>query len=69
MRGQSARARRELEEMLAEFHSANEVSLAHWAQDALARIEFDLGTSFIEAPNTAPESDPDLDTVRTKPVR
>lgn len=69
MRGQSARARRELEEMLAEFHSSNEVSLAHWAQDALARIEFDLGTSFIEAPDSAPESDPDLDTVRTKPVR
>jgi serine/threonine protein kinase/tetratricopeptide (TPR) repeat protein len=69
MRGQSARARRELEEMLAEFHSANEVSLAHWAQDALARIEFDLGTSFIEAPSQQVESDPDLDTVRTKPVR
>lgn len=69
MRGQSARARRELEEMLAEFHSANEVSLAHWAQDALARIEHDLGTSFIEAPAPVFDSNPEEDTVRTKPIR
>jgi tetratricopeptide (TPR) repeat protein len=71
MLGQSARARRELEEMLADFHATNEVSLAHWAQDALARIERDLGHSFITAPT--PESDedgdPEVDTVRTKPVR
>ncbi len=69
MRGQSARARRELEEMLAEFHSSNEVSLAHWAQDALARIEHDLGTSFIEAPAAVFDSNPEEDTVRTKPIR
>jgi tetratricopeptide (TPR) repeat protein len=69
--GQTARARRELEEMLADFHATNEVSLAHWAQDALARIERDVGHSFITAP--VPEEsaggDPDVDTVRTKPVR
>jgi serine/threonine protein kinase len=71
MVGQSARARRELEEMLADFHSANEVSLAHWAQDALARIERDLGHSFITAPgpDEVEEGNPDEDTVRTKPVR
>lgn len=67
--GQSARARRELEEMLADFHSANEVALAHWAQDALARIERELGHSFI---TTVPPDDddgtPEDDTVRTKPV-
>ena len=69
MRGQSARARRELEEMLAEFHSANEVSLAHWAQDALARIEHDLGASFIQAPAPVFDTNPEEDTVRTKPIR
>ena len=70
MLGQSARARRELEEMLADFHAANELSLAHWAQEALARIERDLGTAFIETPDDAgAESDPEQDTVRTKPVR
>ncbi len=70
MLGQSARARRELEEMLADFHAANELSLAHWAQEALARIERDLGTSFIENPGeTDPDSDPEQDTVRTKPVK
>jgi tetratricopeptide (TPR) repeat protein len=71
MMGQSARARRELEEMLADFHSANEVSYAHWAQDALSRIERDLGTSFIETPDdgSTPTLDPDEDTVRTKPIR
>lgn len=71
MLGQSARARRELEEMLADFHATNEVSLAHWAQDALARIERDLGHSFITAPTpeTDEDGDPDVDTVRTKPVR
>ena len=70
MFGQSARAKRELEEMLADFHAANELSLAHWAQEALARIERDLGTSFIEAPDGAPEdTDPEQDTVRTKPVK
>jgi serine/threonine protein kinase/tetratricopeptide (TPR) repeat protein len=72
MLGQSARARRELEEMLADFHATNEVSLAHWAQDALARIERDLGHSFITAPVQevrGDDGDPDVDTVRTKPVR
>ena len=70
MLGQSARARRELEEMLADFHAANELSLAHWAQEALARIERDLGTSFIENPDEAdPDTDPEQDTVRTKPVK
>jgi serine/threonine protein kinase/tetratricopeptide (TPR) repeat protein len=70
MLGQSARARRELEEMLADFNAANELSLAHWAQEALARIERDLGTSFIENPGEADaETDPEQDTVRTKPVK
>ncbi len=68
--GDSARARRELEEMLADFQAGNELSLAHWAQEALARIERDLGTAFIEAPDEDdPDSDPEQDTVRTKPVR
>jgi|GEM_PF-1219694 len=68
--GDSARARRELEEMLADFQAGNELSLAHWAQEALARIERDLGTSFIEAPDAdEDDSDPEQDTVRTKPVR
>jgi serine/threonine protein kinase/tetratricopeptide (TPR) repeat protein len=70
MQGQSARARRELEEMLADFNAANELSLAHWAQEALARIERDLGTSFIENPGEADaDTDPEQDTVRTKPVK
>jgi serine/threonine protein kinase len=69
MLGDSARARRELEEMLADFHASNELSLAHWAQEALARIERDLGTSFIETPAPAADSDPEQDTVRTKPIR
>ena len=71
MFGQSARAKRELEEMLADFHAANELSLAHWAQEALARIERDLGTSFIDMPGGSPAQDPDpeQDTVRTKPVK
>jgi len=70
MLGDSARARRELEEMLADFHATNELSLAHWAQEALARIERDLGTSFIETPiATADPTDPEQDTVRTKPLR
>jgi serine/threonine protein kinase/tetratricopeptide (TPR) repeat protein len=70
MLGDSARARRELEEMLADFHATNELSLAHWAQEALARIERDLGTSFIETPAVAPDAtDPEQDTVRTKPLR
>ena len=69
MMGQTPRARRELEEMLADFHSTNEVSFVHWAQDALARIERDIGTNFIDAsslpePATAPEED----TVRTRPI-
>jgi serine/threonine protein kinase/tetratricopeptide (TPR) repeat protein len=68
MMGQSARARRDLEEMLADFHTTNELSLAHWAQEALARIERDLGTSFIEAPELPDEvdPDPDQDTVPTR---
>ncbi len=70
MLGDSARARRELEELLADFHATNELSLAHWAQEALARIERDLGTSFIETPSGDPDtSDPEQDTVRTKPLR
>lgn len=68
--GDSARARRELEEMLADFQAGNELSLAHWAREALARIERDLGTAFIEAPAAeVDDSDPEQDTVRTKPVR
>ncbi len=68
--GQSARARRELEEMLADFHRADELSLAHWAQQALARIEEDLGTSFIETPTAdLADGDPNVDTIRTKPVK
>jgi ATP/maltotriose-dependent transcriptional regulator MalT len=68
--GQSPRARRELEEMLADFRSQNELSLAQWAQDALNRIERDRGTSFIETPDTGlgDTSDPDEATVRTRPV-
>lgn len=71
MIGQSPRARRELEEMLADFESANENSLAQWARDALGRIERDRGTSFIESPE--PEAvdsqlSPDEDTICTKPV-
>jgi serine/threonine protein kinase/tetratricopeptide (TPR) repeat protein len=70
MLGQSARARRELEEMLADFSAANELSLAHWAQEALARIERDLGTSFIENAGEADlDTDPEQDTVRTKPIK
>ncbi|MCB9705949.1 MAG: protein kinase [Myxococcales bacterium] len=71
LRGQSPRARRELEEMLADFESAKEFSLANWAKEALARIERDRGTTFIEAPIDLAEADvaPDEETVRTKPVR
>jgi tetratricopeptide (TPR) repeat protein len=71
MLGQSPRARRELEEMLADFQSTSELALAQWAQDALCRIERDRGTSFIETP-AEPESQPaspDEETVRTKPLR
>jgi len=69
MMGQTPRARRELEEMLADFHSTNEISFVHWAQDALARIERDIGTNFIEA-SSAPDhgGTPDEDTVRTRPI-
>ncbi|MCY1056398.1 protein kinase [Nannocystis sp. SCPEA4] len=71
MLGQSPRARRELEEMLADFHSTNELSLAQWAQEALSRIERDRGTSFIETPDETDSQtvSPDQDTVRTKPLR
>lgn len=71
MLGQSPRARRELEEMLADFHSTNELSLAQWAQEALSRIERDRGTSFIETPEEADaqSASPDQETVRTKPLR
>jgi serine/threonine protein kinase/tetratricopeptide (TPR) repeat protein len=68
MMGQTPRARRELEEMLADFHSTNEISFVHWAQDALARIERDIGTNFIEASNVDVESAPEEDTVRTRPI-
>ena len=64
---QSARARRELEEMLDDFHSSNEIALCQWAQDALARIEQDLGHGFvrpIDLPQT-PDANPDQETVRT----
>lgn len=69
MMGQTPRARRELEEMLADFHSTNEISFVHWAQDALARIERDIGTNFIES-TPVPElaSAPTEDTVRTRPI-
>jgi serine/threonine protein kinase/tetratricopeptide (TPR) repeat protein len=71
MLGNSAKARRELEEMLADFHASKEVALAHWAQDALARIERDLGHAFVAAaiPEEGDDIAPDEDTVRTKPVR
>ena len=68
MMGQTPRARRELEEMLADFHSTNEISFVHWAQDALARIERDIGTNFIEASSVDVESAPEEDTVRTRPI-
>jgi serine/threonine protein kinase/tetratricopeptide (TPR) repeat protein len=68
MMGQTPRARRELEEMLADFHSTNEISFVHWAQDALARIERDIGTNFIEASTPEIESAPEEDTVRTRPI-
>ena len=68
MMGQTPRARRELEEMLADFHSTNEISFVHWAQDALARIERDIGTNFIEANSVDVESAPEEDTVRTRPI-
>lgn len=68
MMGQTPRARRELEEMLADFHSTNEISFVHWAQDALARIERDIGTNFIEASSIDVESAPEEDTVRTRPI-
>ncbi len=71
MLGQSPRARRELEEMLADFQSTSELSLAQWAQDALSRIERDRGTAFIETPDEPQEqvTSPDEETVRTKPLR
>jgi serine/threonine protein kinase/tetratricopeptide (TPR) repeat protein len=69
MMGQTPRARRELEEMLADFHSTNEISFVHWAQDALARIERDIGTNFIEVPMPPmDDTPPDEDTVRTRPI-
>ncbi len=68
MMGQTPRARRELEEMLADFHSTNEISFVHWAQDALARIERDIGTNFIESASPELESTPEEDTVRTRPI-
>jgi len=69
MMGQTPRARRELEEMLADFHSTNEISFVHWAQDALARIERDIGTNFIEVPMPpVDDSPPEDDTVRTRPI-
>ena len=68
MMGQTPRARRELEEMLADFHSTNEISFVHWAQDALARIERDIGTNFIESTSHEVDSAPDGDTVRTRPI-
>jgi tetratricopeptide (TPR) repeat protein len=68
MMGQTPRARRELEEMLADFHSTNEISFVHWAQDALARIERDIGTNFIETDTHELQSAPEEDTVRTRPM-
>ena len=68
MMGQTPRARRELEEMLADFHSTNEISFVHWAQDALARIERDIGTNFIDASSLEPILTPEEDTVRTRPI-
>jgi len=43
--GQTARARRELEEMRVDFQATYEASLARWAQAALDRIEADVGGS------------------------
>lgn len=69
MMSQTPRARRELEEMLADFHSTNEISFVHWAQDALARIERDIGTNFIDAASPdISHGAPDEDTVRTRPI-
>lgn len=70
LNGHTARARRELEEMLADFQSSNQLSLAHLAQEALAQIERDLETSFIAAPLDPSQrtGDPEQDTVRTKPI-
>lgn len=69
MTGHTPRARRELEEMLADFHSTNEISFVHWAQDALARIERDINPTFIEASSLGVvDSAPDEDTVRTRPI-
>ena len=69
MMGQTPRARRELEEMLADFHSTNEISFVHWAQDALARIERDIGTNFIDAGGLhEPVGQADDDTVKTRPI-
>ncbi len=71
MLGRSAQAKRDLEEMLAEFHASRELSLAQWAQEALARIEREVGTGFFVIPEGDEESlaDPDEETVRTRPLR
>ncbi|MGB1698354.1 MAG: protein kinase domain-containing protein [Nannocystaceae bacterium] len=68
---QSARARRELEEMLDDFHLSNEIALCQWAQDALARIEQDLGQGFVRPIDlpTNPDACPDQETVRTAVVK
>ena len=68
---QSARARRELEEMLDEFHSSNEIALCQWAQDALGRIERDLGHGFapVEELPPPPEANPDQETVKTRAAK
>ncbi len=70
MRGRSAQAKRDLEELLAEFHASRELSLAQWAHEALARIEQDVGTSLFVIPEDDGETvaDPDEETVRTRPL-
>jgi ATP/maltotriose-dependent transcriptional regulator MalT len=69
MRGQTARARRRLEEIVAELTASHELSLANLAQEMLSRIEQETRTAFIhvEDPPVA-EGRAEDDTVRTRPV-
>ncbi len=70
MQGQTARARRQLEEMVAQFLAGNELSMANMAQDALTRIEHETRTAFIEMESGPVEAagDPEGDTIKTRPV-
>jgi hypothetical protein len=65
MQGHTARARRELEEMAAEFRGASEHSLADMAQEALVRIEREALTAFGDGSAARSGDDPDRDTVKT----